>query len=136
MQKSNKESKEQVNTEIREALEAEAKEIEKQAEAETVTKCKECGTGKSKKRTEKEYKDIINRLSRIEGQVRGVKKMVENDAYCIDVLRQTSAICAALRSFNKVILSNHIKTCVVENLEAGNEEVVDELVDTMQKLMK
>ncbi|SDY23725.1 metal-sensing transcriptional repressor [Lachnobacterium bovis] len=93
-------------------------------------------TGKTKKRTEKEYKDLYNRLSRIEGQVRGVKKMVENEVYCVDILTQVSAITSALNSFNKVLLSNHIKSCVIQNVKEGNEEVIDELVKTIQKLMK
>ena len=90
----------------------------------------------TKIREDKEYKDLINRLNRIEGQVRGVKKMIENDAYCTDVLIQVSAITAALNSFNKILLSNHISTCVADNIKAGNMEVVDELVTTIQKLMK
>ena len=97
---------------------------------------KECCCAKNKIREDKEYKDLINRLNRIEGQVRGVKKMIENDAYCTDVLIQVSAITAALNSFNKILLSNHISTCVADNIKAGNMEVVDELVTTIQKLMK
>ena len=112
----------------------------KNTEAETKTADKEkkccCCQSKTKHRTEKEYKDLINRLSRIEGQVRGVKGMVENDAYCPDILMQVSAITAALNSFNKVLLANHIKTCVVKDLHEGKDEVVDELVTTLQKLMK
>ena len=69
---------------------------------------------KIKERSDKEYKDLINRLSRIEGQVRGIKKMVENDTYCTDILVQVSAVNAALNSFNKVLLANHIRTCVAE----------------------
>lgn len=95
-----------------------------------------CRTNKKKRRSDKEYKDLLNRLSRIEGQVRGVKAMVENDAYCVDILTQVSAINAALNSFNKVLLANHIRTCVVEHVREGNDEIVDELVNTMQKLMK
>lgn len=91
---------------------------------------------KTKERSEKEYKDLLNRLSRIEGQVRGVKGMVERDAYCVDILTQVSAINAALNSFNKVLLANHIRSCVAENVRNGNDEVIDELVVTMQKLMK
>lgn len=91
---------------------------------------------KTKERSEKEYKDLLNRLSRIEGQVRGVKGMVERDAYCVDILTQVSAINAALNSFNKVLLANHIRTCVAENVRNGNDEVIDELVVTMQKLMR
>lgn len=91
---------------------------------------------KTKERTEKEYKDLINRLNRIEGQVRGVKRMIENDAYCTDVLVQVSAIKAALNSFNKVLLANHIRTCVAEDIKAGKDETIDELVVTLQKLMR
>lgn len=91
---------------------------------------------KHKERSEKEYKDLIHRLNRIEGQVRGVKKMVENDAYCVDVLTQVAAINAALNSFNKVLLANHMRSCVVEDIRNGKDEVIDELVATMQKLMK
>lgn len=90
----------------------------------------------TKERSEKEYKDLQNRLSRIEGQVRGVKKMLENDAYCPDILVQVSAINAALNSFNKVLLANHIRTCVVDNIRKDNTEIIDELVTTLQKLMK
>ncbi|MFQ9515384.1 MAG: metal-sensing transcriptional repressor [Eubacterium sp.] len=99
-------------------------------------KVKECCSHKTKNREKKEYKDLINRLNRIEGQVRGVKNMVENDVYCTDILTQVSAITAALNSFNKVLMTNHIKTCVADNIREGNDEVVDELVTTLQKLMK
>ena len=95
-----------------------------------------CCCHKKKERDEKEYKDLMNRLSRIEGQVRGVKGMLERDAYCADILTQVAAINAALNSFNKVLLANHIKTCVVENVRNGDDSVIDELVTTMQKLMK
>ena len=91
---------------------------------------------KTKERSEKEYKDLSNRLSRIEGQVRGIKKMVENNAYCPDILIQVSAVNAALNSFNKVLLANHIRTCVSEDIRAGKDETVDELVTTLQKLMR
>ena len=95
-----------------------------------------CCCHKKKERSEKEYKDLMNRLSRIEGQVRGVKGMLERDAYCVDILTQVAAINAALNSFNKVLLANHIKTCVVENVRNGDDSVIDELVTTMQKLMR
>lgn len=95
--------------------------------------CCEC---KTKHRDNKETKDLLNRLSRIEGQVRGVKAMVESERYCVDILTQVSAIQSALNSFNKLLLSNHIKTCVVEDIKAGDEQVVDELCKTIQKLMK
>ncbi len=95
-----------------------------------------CVTGKTKERSEREYQSLMNRLSRIEGQVRGVKKMLERDAYCVDILIQVSAINSALNSFNKELLGNHIRSCVVENVRSGNDEVIDELIGTIQKLMK
>ena len=95
-----------------------------------------CHCQKTKERSKKEYRDMINRLSRIEGQVRGVKRMVEEDAYCPDILIQVSAINAALNSFNKVLLSNHIHTCVAEDIRNGKDEAIDELVDLLKKLMK
>ena len=91
---------------------------------------------KKKTRSDTEKKDLMNRLKRIEGQVRGVEGMLENDAYCTDILMQVSAISSALKSFNKVLLGNHVKTCVAENIRAGNDDVIDELVTTLQKLMK
>ena len=97
---------------------------------------KECGCHKTKERTEKEYKDLINRLNRIEGQIRGIKGMIEKEAYCTDILTQVSAVNAALNSFNRVLLSNHIKTCVINDIREGKEETVDELLVTLQKLMK
>ena len=96
---------------------------------------KECCC-KTKERSEKEYKDLINRLSRIEGQIRGIKKMVENDAYCIDILTQVAAANAALNSFNKILLGNHIRTCVTDDIKEGKTDKVDELVSTLRKLMK
>ena len=95
-----------------------------------------CHTNKTKERTEKGYKDLINRLNRIEGQVRGIKKMVENGTYCTDILIQVSAVNAALNSFNKVLLGNHIRTCVAEDIRQGKEETIEELVTTLQKLMR
>lgn len=97
---------------------------------------KECCCGKTKERPEAEYKDLIHRLNRIEGQIRGIKGMVEKDAYCPDILVQVAAANAALNSFNKVLLANHIRTCVVRDLHEGKDEVVDELVTVLQKLMK
>ena len=91
---------------------------------------------KTKERTDKEFKDLIHRLNRIEGQVRGIKRMVEDDAYCTDILIQVSAVNSALNSFNKVLLANHIRTCVADDIRAGHEETIDELVATLQKLMK
>lgn len=97
---------------------------------------RECACHKTKERSEKEYKDLIHRLNRIEGQVRGIKGMVEKDAYCTDILTQVAAVSAALNSFNKVLLANHIKTCVTRDIREGREDTVDELVATLQKLMK
>lgn len=91
---------------------------------------------RKKHREDKEYRDLINRLSRIEGQVRGIRNMLEEERYCVDILTQVSAIQSALNSFNKVLLSNHIKSCVVQDIQAGDEKAVDELCATIQKLMK
>ena len=91
---------------------------------------------KKKERSEKEYKDLHNRLSRIEGQVRGIRGMLEKDAYCTDILVQVAAVNAALNSFNKVLLAEHIRTCVADNIREGNDEVIDELVAVCQKLMR
>ena len=95
-----------------------------------------CCSHKTKERTEKEYKDLINRLSRIEGQVRGIRRMVESDCYCPDILVQVSAVNAALNSFNKVLLANHIRTCVADDIREGKDETIDELVTVLQKLMR
>lgn len=95
-----------------------------------------CCCNRTKERAEQEYKDLIKRLNRIEGQVRGIKGMVENDAYCVDILTQVSAISAALNSFSKVLLENHMKTCVVEDIRNGKEDTMDELLNIVQKLMK
>ncbi|AXL22389.1 CsoR family transcriptional regulator [Megasphaera sp. ASD88] len=95
-----------------------------------------CGGVKLKHRDEKEYKRLISRLNRIEGQVRGIKRMVETDRYCIDILMQVTAIQSALNSFNKELLGQHIKSCVVHDIREGKDDVVDELVCTLQKLMK
>ncbi len=95
-----------------------------------------CCKHKNKERPDKEYKDLICRLNRIEGQVRGIKGMVEKNAYCTDILIQVSAVNAALNSFNKVLLANHIRTCVTKDIKEGKEETIDELVATLQKLMK
>lgn len=91
---------------------------------------------KHKHRQAAEEKDLLNRLNRIEGQIRGIKSMVEDERYCVDILTQVSAVQAALNSFNKVLLSSHIKSCVVERIQDGNLEAVDELCMTIQKVMK
>ena len=97
---------------------------------------RECCSHRTKERSEKEYKDLIHRLNRIEGQIRGIKGMVEKDVYCPDILVQVAAVNAALNSFNKVFLANHIRTCVTRDIQDGKDEAVDELVTVLQKLMK
>ena len=96
----------------------------------------ECCSHKTKHRSEEEYKALLNRLSRIEGQIRGIRKMVESDTYCTDILTQVSAVQAALNAFNRELLANHIRTCVADDIRSGNDETIDELVFTLQKLMK
>lgn len=97
--------------------------------------CEHCAA-KKKKRGEEEYKHLLNRLNRIEGQIRGIRKMVESDAYCTDILIQVSAVTAALNAFNKELLSNHIHTCVADDIRHGKDETIDELCETLRKLMK
>ena len=91
---------------------------------------------KTQKRSQEEHTRLVNRLSRVEGQIRGIKKMVEEDAYCIDILIQVAAANAALNSFNKELLAEHIRTCVADDIKNGREETIEELVATLQKLMK
>ena len=95
-----------------------------------------CGGEKHTLRSDEERKKLLNRLSRIEGQIRGLKGMLEKDAYCPDILTQSAAVNAALNSFNKELLSAHIHTCVARDIRAGNDEVIDELTATIQKLMR
>lgn len=115
-------------TEIKgtEIKEAETKEME------TESCCKE----KVRDKEGSEYKDLIKRLNRIEGQVRGIRNMVEENRYCVDILTQVSAVSSALNAFNKVLLAEHMKSCVVEDIRNGQEEAVDELCALLQKLMK
>lgn len=98
-------------------------------------KCCHCSQRK-KERSPEEYKKLIHRLNRIEGQIRGIKGMVENNAYCPDILIQSAAVNAAINAFNKELLANHIRTCVADDISNGKDEVIDELVVTLQKLMK
>ncbi len=97
---------------------------------------KKCCCSKTKQRSTEETKKLMNRLNRIEGQVRGLKKMVEDNAYCTDILIQVSAVTAALNGFNKELLADHIRTCVSDDIRNGKDETIDELVLTLQKLMK
>lgn len=105
-----------------------------------INQCAACAgssaPSRKKHRDEKEYKDLMNRLKRIEGQVRGLQKMLESDAYCPDILVQVSAVNCALNSFSKTLLASHMRSCVLEDIRAGHEEVIDELVETLQKVMK
>lgn len=99
------------------------------------TKCS-CCCERTKERSEKEVRLLMNRLNRIEGQVRGIKGMVESNAYCPDIVMQVSAITAALNAFNRELLATHIKTCVADGVRSGEDEKIDELVAVLQKLMK
>ena len=91
---------------------------------------------RTKERSEEEYKRLVNRLSRIEGQIRGIRGMLDKSAYCPDILTQVAAVNAALNAFGRELLSSHIRTCVVEDVRAGKEDAVDELLSTLQKFMK
>ncbi|MST55680.1 metal-sensing transcriptional repressor [Pyramidobacter sp. SM-530-WT-4B] len=91
---------------------------------------------RTKERSPEEYRKLINRLSRIEGQIRGIKGMVEKSAYCPEILIQCSAVTAAMNAFNRELLANHIRSCVLDDIRAGREGTIDELLATLQKLMK
>ena len=97
---------------------------------------KTCECRKTTDRSEEERKKLIHRLNRIEGQIRGIRGMVERDAYCPDILVQSAAASAAINSFNRDLIARHIKGCVVRDIKSGDEAVIDELVGTLQKLMK
>ena len=94
------------------------------------------GTEKTTMRTEEEKRKLLNRLKRIEGQVRGLQAMIERDAYCYDILTQSSAVNAAMNAFNKEILARHIEGCVARDIREGKDETIDELVTVLQKLMR
>ena len=95
-----------------------------------------CCCARTKERSEEEVRLLLNRLSRIEGQVRGVRGMVEKNAYCPDIIVQVSAVSAALNAFNRELLANHIRTCVADGVRQGDDGKIDELIDTLQKLVK
>ena len=97
---------------------------------------KKCCCAKTTSRSEEQKKKLLNRLKRIEGQVRGLQTMIENDAYCNDILIQSSAVSAAMNGFNRELLAAHIHSCVGRDIRDGKDEVVDELIATIQKLMK
>ena len=94
-----------------------------------------CGT-RTKKRSEEEYRALTNRLSRIEGQIRGIRGMLDRDAYCPDILAQAAAANAALNAFSRELLASHVRSCVVEDIRGGREETVDELLGLLQKMMR
>ena len=104
------------------------------SENKTETCC--CGSEKTTVRTEEQKKKLLNRLSRLEGQVRGVRKMIENDAYCNDVLVQTAAISAAVDAFSREVLRTHLRTCVIRDIREGRDEVADELMTTLERMMR
>ena len=97
---------------------------------------KKCCCHRTKERTEEEYKKLFHRLNRIEGQVRGIRGMVEKGIYCPGILVQSAAVTAAMNAFNRELLSDHIRTCVAHDIREGNDETIDELLKTLQKLMK
>lgn len=103
-----------------------------QAEAENLHAC----CCRHKKRSEEEYKSLIHRLNRIEGQIRGIRGMVEKDVYCADILVQVAAANSALNAFSRELLSQHVRTCVADDLRAGSDEKLDELLKLLPKLMK
>ena len=96
----------------------------------------ECCCHKTKERSEAEYKSLIHRLNRVEGQIRGIRGMLEKNAYCTDILAQVAAANAALNAFSRELLSEHIRTCVARDIREGKDETIDELMATLQKLMK
>lgn len=95
-----------------------------------------CCSGRTKERSDEEVKKLFHRLNRIEGQIRGIRGMLEKKAYCIDILGQVSAANAALSAFGKELLAEHIRSCVVQDIREGRDETIEELVNTLQKLMK
>lgn len=95
-----------------------------------------CACPRKTERTEEEMKRLIHRLNRMEGQIRGIRAMVEDGAYCVDILTQSAAVTAAMNSFNRELLARHIRTCVAEDIRRGSDDTLDELVKMLQKLMK
>ncbi len=97
---------------------------------------KSCCCAKTTERSGEEYKKLMNRLNRIEGQIRGIKGMLEKSAYCPDILVQSAAVTAAMNAFNRELMSSHIKNCVVRDIRQGKDDTIDELVKTLEKLMR
>ena len=99
------------------------------------TNCCEC-CHKKKPRSPQQVRELTNRLSRIEGQVRGIKRMIEENVYCPDILVQTASVIATLNSFNKALLADHIRTCVADDIKEGRDEAIDELLATLKNMLK
>lgn len=95
-----------------------------------------CPCGRTTQRSEEVYKNLLHRLNRMEGQIRGIREMLQEDAYCADILVQSAAVTAAMNAFNRELLASHIRTCVTRDIKEGKDETVEELVATIQKLMK
>ena len=95
-----------------------------------------CPSGKTTRRSDDQVKELVNRLNRIERQIQGIRGMVDSRAYCNDILVQSAAVTAAISAFNRELLASHLHTCVLRDIRAGKDEVVDELMETLQKLMK
>ena len=97
---------------------------------------KKIQSSRTKERDDEEYRRLMHRLNRIEGQVRGIKGMLEKSAYCVDILTQSAAVSAAINAFNRELLASHIRSCVAEDIRQGKDETIDELTAMLQKLMK
>lgn len=95
-----------------------------------------CTSGRATERPDKIKANLVSRLNRVEGQVRGIRGMVEKDVYCDDILNQIAAVQSALNAVGKILLEGHMKSCVMERIQQGDHEVIDELLKTMNKLMK
>ena len=117
------------------SAEEKARPASQEAAAQEEAGCPAC-LGRTTERSEELYRDLTNRLARVAGQIRGIQRMLDENAYCIDIISQVSAASSALNGFSKVLLANHIRTCVREDVSEGREEKLDELVGTLQKLMK
>lgn len=96
----------------------------------------ECNCHKTKVRSEEELRSLMNRLNRIEGQIRGIRGMLEKDAYCTDILTQAAAANAAINAFSRELLGSHIRSCVTQDIRDGKDETIDELMSILQKMMK
>ncbi len=96
----------------------------------------ECCCERKRERSDEELRSLTNRLNRIEGQIRGIRRMLDESAYCPDILNQAAAASAALNAFSRELLSQHLRSCVVNDLREGKDETVDELLDTLQRMMK